>query len=275
MEPSRLLDSSHNGLERELLRAARLDEAPEATRARVLLCIGEVLASCSSAVAPCLTLVSSAAPQLSTASESCAATSAAVPSLAARLALAFKSLNALYLGGALAASAAASVLAQHWVSQSPRAEARARAASPALVHARAPVVVEPSWVAPDSASRPSVEPLAPAPHALANTSSEPARAQRVPAPARRGSIAGHARNEGTPHNQLRSELESDTSEDWLGSQLELLGRARAQLELGRLEQAEQVLTGYERRFPGGVVGPQIQRLRAELRTRLQERSSLP
>jgi hypothetical protein len=61
--------------------------------------------------------------------------------------------------------------------------------------------------------------------------------------------------------------DADPHEDWLGAQLRLLREAREQLEAGRLEQAERVLNSYAPRFPGGVLGPQVNGLREELSER--------
>jgi hypothetical protein len=65
----------------------------------------------------------------------------------------------------------------------------------------------------------------------------------------------------------RLRADADEPEDWLGAQLRLLREAREQLEAGRLEQAERVLNSYGPRFPGGVLGPQVNGLREELSER--------
>jgi hypothetical protein len=65
----------------------------------------------------------------------------------------------------------------------------------------------------------------------------------------------------------RLRADADEHEDWLGAQLRLLREAREQLEAGRLEQAERVLNSYGPRFPGGVLGPQVNGLREELSER--------
>jgi hypothetical protein len=65
---------------------------------------------------------------------------------------------------------------------------------------------------------------------------------------------------------------AEETSDWLGAQLQLLGEARRQLELGELEQTHDLLEGYGRRFPDGVLGPQIAALRAELQQRQHARA---
>ena len=84
MDPSRLVDTTWVGLERELLRSAREEVAPNAVRMRVHQSVGAVLASstCSDAVA---------GPGYRDRSES------APRSGPTKLALALKSAHAVYL----------------------------------------------------------------------------------------------------------------------------------------------------------------------------------
>ena len=99
MDPSRLVDTTWVGLERELLRSAREEVAPNAVRMRVHQAVGAVLASSTSAPAPRFADSAPAAIRRdAVASPGYRDRSASAPrSGPARLALALKSVHAVYL----------------------------------------------------------------------------------------------------------------------------------------------------------------------------------
>jgi hypothetical protein len=103
-------------------------------------------------------------------------------------------------------------------------------------------------------------------NALASTHSEHLRSGALADPAARNTLGANnlGSNPGAAPVRGRN---GDVPEDWLGAQLRLLREAREQLHAGRLEQAERVLNSYGPRFPGGVLGPQMNDLREELSER--------
>lgn len=207
MTPSRLLSTTRNGFERELLRSAGTERAPDAVRARVLLSVAQ---ACSGALAMEQEDEEPHAPR--------------EPWLVER------GRGGRWVLGAGLLGLAASLGLVLWQ----RLPHRSLARDPGPEHAPA-VPLEPV-----AATEPQ--------QTLASTS--------VVTQSEHGALQVPA--QGSPP-------------DWLGAQLQLLGEARRQLENGSLEQAQGLLEGYELRFPGGVLGPQISTLRAELRRRQAER----
>jgi len=236
-------------LERGLLRSAYSDRAPDAVRAHVLESVNRVLAE--------------AAPRLP------------ASSAAGKRGLLLRVVHAAYLGGGLLAAAAGvgvvmlqqSALQREGAGDIPQSS---MAWLPGPTRP-APARVSGPPVAPQSRSKPprlaalSPSELSPAEaraarlaqgNALASTHSEHLRSGPLSSSLGRG-------NPG-----LGTRLRADEGpEDWLGAQLRLLREARVQLQAGRLEQAERVLNSYGPRFPGGVLGPQVNGLREELSER--------
>ena len=89
MDPARLLETTQVGLERELLRSARDEVLPDAVRARVLASLADVLPG---GEAPPAMIASSAVPP------GLAGACGAVPGARSKLALALKSIHAVYHG---------------------------------------------------------------------------------------------------------------------------------------------------------------------------------
>lgn len=222
--PPRLLGSTRNGFERELLSSASTDRAPDGVRARVLLSVAQACSGAPAAVDPLSIHESWSADRR-------------------------RRRSGRWVWGAglgivgLAASVAALVLVQRLPAGNTRPAEHTAAqdtAQAAIAGASALAAAAPPASAAGAESQ----------QALANTSAGALAATGTP-------LALPA-EEGAP--------------DWLGAQLQLLGETRRLLEDGSLEQAESLLEGYDARFPGGVVGPQISALRGELQRRLAERA---
>lgn len=274
-DPSRLLESTRNrrecsGLERALLRSAYGDRAPDAVRARVLESVNEVLFSGGTPRGP----VSGAAPRLP-------APRLPASSAAGKRGLLLRVVHAAYLGGGLlAAAAGVGVVMLQQSTLSPAGGGDLPPSSLAWLPGPArpaQASVNPALPAPASRSKPArLASLAPGDaraarlgqsNALASTHSDHLRPGAVSDPAGRSNLGssnlGSSNLPGNPPARLRN----DGPEDWLGAQLRLLREAREQLHAGRLEQAERVLNSYGPRFPGGVLGPQVNGLREELSER--------
>jgi hypothetical protein len=246
-DPSRLLETTRSGLERGLLRSAYGDVAPDAVRARVLESVNKVLAE--------------AAPRLP------------ASSAAGKRGLLLRLVHAAYLGGGLLA-AAAGVGVVMLQQAAPRGDIPQSSLAWLPGPARpAPASVNEAQAAPQSRSKPTrLASLSPAEaraarqaqgNALASTHAEHLRSGALSSSLGRNTLGG-APGSGAAPARLRSD---DGPEDWLGAQLRLLREAREQLQAGRLEQAERVLNSYGPRFPGGVLGPQVNGLREELSER--------
>jgi hypothetical protein len=245
-DPSRLLETTRSSLERGLLRSAYGDVAPDAVRARVLKSVNQVLAE--------------AAPRLP------------ASSAAGKRGLLLRMVHAAYLGGGLLA-AAAGVGVMMLQEATPRADIpqSSMAWLPGPARPATARVSEP-LVAPQSSSKPaSLASLSPAEaraarlgtgNALASTHAEHLRPGGLSSSLGRNAPSGAL---GAASARVRSD--ADVPEDWLGAQLRLLREAREQLQAGRLKQAERVLNSYGPRFPGGVLGPQVNGLREELSER--------
>lgn len=240
MTPPRLLSTTRNGFERELLRAAGTDRAPGVVRARVLASVAQ-----ASTIAEHATGLRSA--HSADGSRRAERARARHPGgQRARWWVPGTSLSILTLAAGIAlvicrpllepSSAPSPGTGVQTADTSPQAMA-ARNAAPPLAGAPPALTAlpaQPQW------GHTSTRPLEPAP--------EPARLQSLP---------------------------EDDASDWLGAQLRLLGEARRQLRTGALQQAEALLDSYERRFPGGVVGPQVSALRSELRLQRAQRLQQP
>lgn len=225
----RLLSTTHNGFERELLSSARTERAPELVRAHVLMSVAQALA-CNGEGADAGT-ASSHEPGVDGCRRGRSSAwllrgGLGMLALAAGVTLVLWQ-RLLASGTAAECAAAEYTVGEYTAEQAPSKPARA------LVETALPASA-----------------LATAPRqALANTSTSTSRADRTPLPA----------------------LAEAEVPDWLGAQLQLLGEARRELQVGSLERAERLLAGYGGRFPGGVVGPQVSALRSELRRRQAER----
>lgn len=245
-DPSRLLettplragrDGEREELERALLRSAFGDVAPDAVRARVLSSVNEVLAE-----------LPLRAP---------GANGAGKRSLLLRL------VHAAYLGGGLLAAAAGVGLVMLGQAGT---DSDAGASHSSLTWLPGAARSTPAHVA----ETPATQKERSKPTRLASLSPAEARAARLG----QGNALASTHSEHLRSGALANSLgrnarlrDGDEPEDWLGAQLRLLREARVQLQAGRLEQAERVLNSYGPRFPGGVLGPQVDGLREELSER--------
>lgn len=238
MTPPRILNTTRNDFERALLRSASSDRAPEAVRRRALESVARALASAGEPAA------------LPTDAGSFGEPGAASGAAGGRRDPLRWALPGMYLGVVALAASIALVLWQRTSSERlARAHARGSVALSGVERAAQADVRSPGEAAPT------------APAALDNTGAQRALANTsAVTPSFRADEAA-----------LQT-LTEDEAPDWLGAQLQLLREARRQLELGELDQARSLLDSYERRFPGGVVGPQISALRDEL-TRRQSTSA--
>jgi hypothetical protein len=243
-DPSRMLASSRAGLERELLRSALTDVAPDEVRARVLQSVSAVLVTSASTGA-------AAAAAAGGGSTATGAVSSAAGKLWGLAGAGPRVLLAVSLSALLGAGISVAI----------------------ALHSPAGGTPPPERL-PDPLPAPSLESMPDAP--LTDPASPPeARADRSGP----GALANLRTNASgieylTDRNRTPEEAEAssrtagtDLDElppDWLGAQLQFLRDARAHLESGDLARAAELLDSYERQFPGGVIGPQVVRLRAEL-----------
>lgn len=238
MSSPRLLNTTRNDFELALLRSAMTERAPDAARARALESAAQAWAASSEpALGACAD-----APDLCATVNGTRAARARIRS------------SGTYLGMlALAAGVAlvAGVALMTWQRSSPGARV---AAEHARASAGLQAAVALGGVPAVSGSALPVTPSGDAQGALANT--------RAIAPQFRAAGA------------LLQTLAEEDVPDWLGVQLQLLGEARRQLQVGALEQTQSLLDSYDQRFPGGVVGPQISALRAELQEQRQRSSAV-
>jgi hypothetical protein len=239
MTSPRLLNTTRNDFELALLRSALTERAPEAARARALESVAQALAADSEP-----------------AQGSCADTSDLDGSVNSNRAARIRS-SGMYLGMfALAAGVAllAGVSRMTWQRSSTSALLTAElAAERAHASATLEAAAAPGGAPAVSWGALPVMPSGNAQGALANTRA----------------VTPQLRAEGA----LLQTLAEEDAPDWLGAQLQLLGEARRQLQLGALEHTQSLLDSYDQRFPGGVVGPQIFALRAELEEQRQRASA--
>lgn len=278
-DPSRLLDTTRSGLERGLLRSAYGDVAPDAVRARVLESVNEVLFSAGtpSSPIPSSPIPSSPIPPILVSGAASRLPAPRLPASSAvgKRGLLLRVVHAAYLGGGLLAAAAGVGIVM--LEQSALPPAGSGALPPSLAWLPGPARPAPASVhsplpAPQSRTKPArLAALSPAEarsarvgqsNALASTHAEHLRSGTLSDPVARNTLGSS--NPGVTPARGRN---GDVPEDWLGAQLRLLREAREQLHAGRLEQAERVLNSYGPRFPGGVLGPQVNGLREELSER--------
>jgi len=286
-DPSRLLATARGGLERELLRSALTDVAPDEVRARVLRSVNEVLAASGALVAGASYAGSSTATAGTATSTATAGTATAGAGMAGagaaasaggKLFLGLPWLHAVCLSGLVVAGAGAGVALYRPVDRGsqPQQGAQLQESKP-----RAGTLPERKAAVPAASEEP-------APRALEPNSPPEARSDRA-TPGTLVNTRAHAnrpeprsdRNRAARADADRVEAASragtdaeELSPDWLGEQLLLLREARGHMESANWERAAELLDGYARRFPGGVVGPQVLQLNAELRQRVH-RSAAP
>lgn len=253
MDPSRLL-ATRAGLERELLRSALTDVAPDEVRARVLQSVSAVLATSAAAGASAAAAAGTNAATAAGGTTGAGAISGAGGKLWGLASGGSRVLRAVGLGALLGAGVSVAVVLHHPSERTHSTEGVLPDALQAPRRESAPdaPVTEP-------ASLPEARTDRSGPGALANTRTNASGIEyltdrnRTPEEAEASSRSEGA---GTDLDELPP--------DWLGAQLQLLRDARAHLESGDLARAAELLDSYEQQFPGGVIGPQVVRLRAEL-----------
>jgi hypothetical protein len=266
MDPSRLL-ATRAGLERELLRSALTDVAPDEVRARVLQSVSAVLATSAAAGASAAAAAGANTAAAAGGTTGAGAISGAGGKLWGLASGGSRVLRAVALGALLGAGVSVAVVLHHPTegTLSPQGVLPDALQAPRRESAPDAPVTEPASV-PEARSDRS------GPGALANTGNNYTR--RDTRSDTRSNASGIEyltdRNRTPEEAEASSRSEgagTDLDElppDWLGAQLQLLRDARAHLESGDLARAAELLDSYEQQFPGGVIGPQVVRLRAEL-----------
>jgi len=247
MDPLRLLESAHGGLERELLRSALAEVAPDAVRARVLTSVSEVLADTASVTS---------------------SGGAAAPSGLSKLALALKSVNGIYLAGVVVITAGVGGTA-HYLTRGRHVAAPPQSQSVRLETSRLETSRLESGA--NVATMPAEEPFAealvapptlPAPRAEASSLLPSTTRVRTPVAASRAARAV------TPNT-------ATGASDGLDTQMTLLAEARQYLKSGKLDDAARQLDRYDQRFPNGALEPEVAVLRERMREQRAARIPLP